>query len=80
MAKSRKKKSDGKVQGMLPLSEAPAKESLPIKDTYREYFLQYASYVIMDRAIPDMADGCKPVQRRLLHTEGRRPGESRGQG
>lgn len=31
-------------------------------------FLEYASYVIVDRAIPDVRDGCKPVQRRLLHT------------
>jgi topoisomerase-4 subunit A len=32
------------------------------------YFLDYASYVILDRAIPDLRDGCKPVQRRILHT------------
>src|SRR5512136_45826 len=31
-------------------------------------FLEYASYVIIDRAIPDLRDGCKPVQRRILHT------------
>jgi topoisomerase-4 subunit A len=31
-------------------------------------FLEYASYVIVDRAIPDLRDGCKPVQRRILHT------------
>jgi topoisomerase-4 subunit A len=31
-------------------------------------FLAYASYVILDRAIPDIRDGLKPVQRRLLHT------------
>ena len=34
----------------------------------RQNFLEYASYVIMDRAIPDVRDGCKPVQRRILHT------------
>ena len=34
----------------------------------RQNFLEYASYVIVDRAIPDLRDGCKPVQRRLLHT------------
>lgn len=34
----------------------------------RQNFLEYASYVIMDRAIPDLRDGCKPVQRRILHT------------
>ncbi|MCK9462721.1 MAG: DNA topoisomerase IV subunit A [Proteobacteria bacterium] len=31
-------------------------------------FLEYASYVIVDRAIPDLRDGCKPVQRRILQT------------
>ncbi|MCL2231056.1 MAG: DNA topoisomerase IV subunit A, partial [Treponema sp.] len=31
-------------------------------------FLEYASYVIKDRAIPDLEDGLKPVQRRILHT------------
>lgn len=31
-------------------------------------FLEYASYVVVDRAIPDLRDGCKPVQRRILHT------------
>jgi topoisomerase-4 subunit A len=34
----------------------------------RRNFLEYASYVIVDRAIPDLRDGCKPVQRRILHT------------
>lgn len=35
---------------------------------YKSYFLDYASYVIRDRAIPDLVDGLKPVQRRILHT------------
>ena len=34
----------------------------------RRNFLEYASYVIVDRAIPDIRDGCKPVQRRILNT------------
>ena len=34
----------------------------------RQNFIEYASYVIVDRAIPDLRDGCKPVQRRILHT------------
>ncbi len=40
---------------------------LGIGSTYKDYFLQYASYVIRDRAIPHAADGLKPVQRRILH-------------
>ncbi len=38
------------------------------KDLYKQNFIEYASYVIKDRAIPDLADGLKPVQRRILHT------------
>jgi topoisomerase IV subunit A len=34
---------------------------------YREYFLDYASYVILERAVPHLNDGFKPVQRRILH-------------
>lgn len=35
---------------------------------YREWYLDYASYVILDRAFPDVNDGLKPVQRRILHS------------
>ena len=34
---------------------------------YQNWFLDYASYVILERAVPDMDDGLKPVQRRILH-------------
>ena len=34
---------------------------------FREWFLDYSSYVILQRAVPDMTDGLKPVQRRILH-------------
>ncbi|MBX2817335.1 MAG: DNA gyrase/topoisomerase IV subunit A [Saprospiraceae bacterium] len=35
---------------------------------YEEYFLDYASYVILERAIPNVEDGLKPVQRRILYS------------
>ena len=35
---------------------------------YADYFLDYASYVIMERAVPHLGDGLKPVQRRILHS------------
>ena len=35
---------------------------------YKEWFLDYASYVILERAVPDIMDGLKPVQRRILHS------------
>jgi topoisomerase-4 subunit A len=39
-----------------------------LKEMMREHYLKYASYVILDRAIPNVADGLKPVQRRIMHT------------
>jgi topoisomerase-4 subunit A len=40
----------------------------PLAQSYRGWFLEYASYVILDRAVPHIDDGLKPVQRRILHT------------
>lgn len=34
---------------------------------YEDYFIDYASYVILERAVPNVVDGLKPVQRRILH-------------
>ena len=34
---------------------------------YKDWFLDYASYVILERAVPHITDGFKPVQRRILH-------------
>jgi len=39
-----------------------------IKSLFNKNFLEYASYVIRDRAIPDLEDGLKPVQRRIMHS------------
>jgi topoisomerase-4 subunit A len=39
-----------------------------VKKIFNENYLYYASYVIKDRAIPDLEDGLKPVQRRILHS------------
>jgi len=38
-----------------------------LKGMYEDYFLDYASYVILERAVPTIEDGLKPVQRRILH-------------
>lgn len=42
--------------------------STPLKGMYSEWFLDYASYVILERAVPHINDGLKPVQRRILHS------------
>jgi len=39
---------------------------------YGEWFLDYASYVILERAVPHINDGLKPVQRRIMHSSARR--------
>ena len=39
-----------------------------ISGKYKEWFLDYASYVILERAVPAIEDGFKPVQRRILHS------------
>src|SRR5580704_6306020 len=39
-----------------------------ITNQYKNWFLDYASYVILERAVPALEDGLKPVQRRILHS------------
>jgi topoisomerase-4 subunit A len=49
-----------------PRPFVPGKIELPLHRRVNRSFLDYASYVIRDRAIPHLADGLKPVQRRIL--------------
>jgi len=51
---------------ILP-SAAPV-EHKPVDDLYGDWFLDYASYVILERAVPHIHDGLKPVQRRIMHS------------
>ncbi|MGB6035587.1 MAG: DNA gyrase subunit A, partial [Cryomorphaceae bacterium] len=41
---------------------------IQVKGLYKNWFLDYASYVILERAVPAVNDGLKPVQRRILHS------------
>lgn len=41
---------------------------IPVGGLYENWFLDYASYVILERAVPSLFDGLKPVQRRILHS------------
>ncbi|NNE93841.1 MAG: DNA gyrase/topoisomerase IV subunit A [Verrucomicrobiales bacterium] len=50
-----------------PENDAP-RPATPLKGMYAEWFLDYASYVILERAVPHLHDGLKPVQRRILHS------------
>jgi topoisomerase-4 subunit A len=57
------------TQGESAAPAPPANnDQAPLARSYRNWFLDYASYVILDRAVPHIDDGLKPVQRRILHT------------
>ena len=43
------------------------KDFLSVSEMYQKWYIDYASYVILERAIPRFEDGLKPVQRRILH-------------
>ena len=52
---------------MAEQEEFSGQGSVMIGDMYQGWFLDYASYVILERAVPAIEDGLKPVQRRILH-------------
>ena len=49
-------------------NEENAGRIIPIPGLFKNWFLDYASYVILERAVPELSDGLKPVQRRILHS------------
>lgn len=49
------------------LEEGSLQEQIAVSGMYENWFLEYASYVILERAVPAVEDGLKPVQRRILH-------------
>jgi len=49
-------------------SQSDATDVIPLSGLYEGWFLDYASYVILERAVPAVEDGLKPVQRRILHS------------
>src|SRR3569832_1217741 len=49
-------------------SDESPRDITPVRDMYQSWFLDYASYVILERAVPAIEDGLKPVQRRILHS------------
>lgn len=46
----------------------PADKKTVLSGMFRDWYLEYSSYVILDRAVPHIEDGLKPVQRRILHS------------
>lgn len=47
--------------------EGQLEDVVPLSGLYEDWFLDYASYVILERAVPAIQDGLKPVQRRIMH-------------
>jgi topoisomerase-4 subunit A len=60
----------GRSEGMDELPQEPdtLHSVTALSGMYQEWFLDYASYVILERAVPHLNDGLKPVQRRILHS------------
>ena len=63
------KKASSKSEDTSPIlaDSAPIVEK-PVDEHYSNWFLEYASYVILERAVPHIHDGLKPVQRRIMHS------------
>ena len=53
---------------MLHEQTDPVETITKVTGMYKEWFLDYASYVILERAVPSLEDGLKPVQRRIMHS------------
>ncbi|CAN5904760.1 DNA gyrase/topoisomerase IV subunit A [soil metagenome] len=62
--------NDDEIEGPQPEpfeGEEKIHDVIPVSGLYENWFLEYASYVILERAVPALEDGLKPVQRRILH-------------
>ncbi len=55
------------IKNKVTDTDGEGSDLVTLNHMYKEYFLDYASYVILERAVPDIDDGLKPVQRRILH-------------
>ena len=71
MAKKKKEstKSKAKEENLDVDQQHEENTTVPhVQGMYENWFLDYASYVILERAVPHINDGLKPVQRRILHS------------
>lgn len=78
MAKKKDNKDSQKENNELPLMPIPGAEPIDthnnvdsirhVSGMFKNWFIDYASYVILERAVPAIEDGLKPVQRRILHS------------
>ena len=57
------------MEDNMPQNTTPQGDSIiKVTGMYQDWFLDYASYVILERAVPAIEDGFKPVQRRIMHS------------
>ena len=78
MAKKKDNKENQKENSEQPLMPIPGAEPIDthnnvdsithVSGMFKNWFIDYASYVILERAVPAIEDGLKPVQRRILHS------------
>src|SRR5713226_4781215 len=60
--------SEPKAQSPEPRAQSPEPKAVPLHEAAQSRYLNYALSVITSRALPDVRDGLKPVQRRILYT------------
>lgn len=71
MSKKKKLEDDSGASDITPAQNGGSDDvvhSIAIDGLYQNWFLDYASYVILERAVPRIEDGFKPVQRRIMHS------------
>lgn len=72
MSKKQKPKADQgnvpKKMSVIPHNNGDVVHAIAVEGLYENWFLDYASYVILERAVPRIEDGFKPVQRRIMHS------------
>ena len=59
---------DSLSEGQQPNKDDSSEALTRVTGMYKDWFLDYASYVILERAVPAIEDGFKPVQRRIMHS------------
>tara|TARA_R110002072_G_scaffold2815_1_gene22192 strand:- start:6373 stop:9042 length:2670 start_codon:yes stop_codon:yes gene_type:complete len=61
--------NEGQENESSPFNDRELDDNIiPVSGLYENWFLDYASYVILERAVPSLYDGFKPVQRRIMHS------------
>ena len=69
MAKKKKEeKKEKEEESDVQEESQDLQHVIQVSGLYKDWFLDYASYVILERAVPHIHDGLKPVQRRILHS------------